>query len=60
MLQSGFHEAAARIGVVVGELLLHLCEAQSVGDQLVGIDPDLVLARRTTETRNIDDVRNGF
>ena len=35
LLQAGFDEAAAGIDVVVGELLLHLGEAEPVGDQLV-------------------------
>ncbi len=35
LLQARFDEAAAGVDVVVGELLLHLADAQAVGDQLV-------------------------
>ena len=31
-------EAAAGVGVVVGELLLDLADAEAVGDELVGVD----------------------
>src|SRR5713226_7248028 len=54
LLQAGFDEAAACVGVVVRELLLHLGEAQSVRDELIGIHTDLIFAGRTTETGNID------
>ena len=36
LLQPFLDKAAAGVGVVVGELLLHLRDAQPVGDQLVG------------------------
>ena len=48
-------EAAAGVDVVVGELLLHLADAEAVGDQLVGIDAHLVLARDAAEAGDIDD-----
>jgi hypothetical protein len=51
LLQAGFDEAAAGVHVVVGELLLHLADAQPVGDQLVRVDADLVLARDAAEAR---------
>ena len=35
LLQPCFDEAAAGVDVVVGELLLHLADAEAVGDQLV-------------------------
>ena len=46
--------------VVVGELLLDLGEAESVGDQLVGIDADLIFAGGTSEAGNIDDIGDGL
>ena len=55
-----FDEAAAGIDVVVGELLLHLADAQAVGDQLVRIDAHLVLAHRAAEVGNVHDVGNGL
>ena len=60
LLQTGFDEAPAGIHVVVGELLLHLGEAEAVRDQFVGIDADLVFARGSAETGNVDDVGHGF
>ena len=60
LLQAGFDKAAAPIGVVVGELLLHLADAESVGDQLVGVDANLVFARGSAEAGDIDDVGNGL
>ena len=53
-------EAAAGVGVVVGELLLDLADAETVGDELVGIDADLVLARDTAEAGDIDDAGDGL
>ena len=58
LLQPGFDEAAACVGVVVGELLFHLGDAEAVGDQFVGIEAHLILARGAAEARNVDDVRN--
>ena len=60
LLQAGFDEAAAGIGVVVGELLLHLADAEAVGDQLVGIDANLIFARGAAEAGHIHDVGNGL
>ena len=60
LLQARFHEAAAGVDVVVGELLLHLRQAQTVGDQLIGIDAHLVFARGTAEGGDIHDIRHGF
>ena len=51
LLHPDFNEAAAGVDVVVGELLLHLADAQSVRDELVGIDAHLVLAHRAAESR---------
>jgi hypothetical protein len=36
LLQAGFDKAAAGVGVVVGELLLHLADAQSIEMSLSG------------------------
>ena len=55
-----FEETAAGVGVVVGELLLHLADAQPVRDQFVGIDAHLILARSAAETDHVHYVRNGF
>jgi hypothetical protein len=57
-VHADFNKAAARINVVVGELLLHLTNAQSVGDELVGIDAHLVLAHRASEIGNVHNIRN--
>jgi hypothetical protein len=60
LLHPDFNKAAAGIDIVVGELLLHLADAQSVGDELVGIDAHLVLAYRASEIGNVHDIRNGL
>src|ERR1039457_343539 len=60
LLQTGFDEASTSIGVVVGDLLLHLADAEAVGDQLVWVDANLVFARGSAETGNIHDVGNGL
>src|SRR6266481_1687364 len=49
LLQSRFNEAAARIYVVVRKLSLQLTDAESIGDELVGIDAHLVFARHATQ-----------
>ena len=53
-------ETAAGVDVVVGQLLLDLADVQSVGDEFIGINADLIFARRAAETGNIHDVWNGF
>ena len=60
LLHADFDEAAAGIDVVVGELLLHLADAQSVRDQLVRVDAHLVLAHRAAEVGNVHHIGNGF
>ena len=60
LLQPGFDEAAARIGVVIGELLLHLGDAEPVGDQFVRIEADLIFTRGAAEGVDIHDTRDGF
>ena len=60
LLQALLNETAAGIGVVVGELLLDLGEAQAVGDQFVGIDADLIFAGGAAEAGDVDDIGNGF
>src|SRR5207244_13630144 len=60
LLQSRFDEAAARVDVVIGELLLDLSDAQPVGNQLVGIEANLVFTCGTAESGDLDDIRNGF
>ena len=58
LLQASLHEAAAGIDVVIGKLLLHLADAQSVRHQLVRIDTHLVLPLGAAEVGNVHDVRN--
>ena len=41
--------------VVIGQLLLHLADAQSVGDELVGVEAHLIFARRTAKGIGIDE-----
>src|SRR5580692_893183 len=60
LLQPLFYEASSCIGVIGGELLLDLRQAQAVGDQLVRIRPNLIFAGGTTEAGDVDNVRNGF
>ena len=60
LLHADFDKAAAGIDVVVGKLLLHLADAQSVRHQLVRIHAHLVLAHRAAEVGNIHHIGNGF
>ena len=60
LLQTCFDEASARIGVVVGQLLLHLRQAKSVGDQFIGVHANLIFARRPAKTCDVHHVRNRF
>ncbi len=53
-------EAAAGVDVVVGDLLLDLADGETVGDELVGIDADLVLARHAAEAGDVDDAGDGL
>src|ERR1700693_899072 len=54
LLLAGFDETAPCIRIVARELLLHLGDAESVGDQLRGVKTNLILARGASETGNID------
>ena len=56
LLQTLLYEAAAGVGIVVGQLLFDLRNAQTVGNQLVWVDANLVFAGGTTEAGNVDDV----
>ena len=58
LLHADFDEAAAGIDVVVGELLLDLADAQSVGDELVGVDAHLVFAHGATEVGDVHHIGN--
>ena len=60
LLLTLFDEAAAGVGVVVGKLLLYLADAESIGDELVGVDANLVLAGDTAEAGDVDDAGDGF
>jgi hypothetical protein len=53
-------EVAAGVDVVVGDLLLNLGDGKAVGDELVGIETDLVLARDAAEAGDIDDAGDGL
>jgi hypothetical protein len=44
LLRALLDEAAAGVGVVVGDLLLDLANAEAVGDEFVGVELDLVFA----------------
>ena len=54
LLRALLDKAAAAVGVVVGDLLLDLADGQAVGDELLGIEPDLVFLGRPAEAGNID------
>ncbi len=58
LLHAGLDKAAAGVGVVIGELLLDLGEAEAIVDQLVWIDADLILAGRAAEAGDVDDIGN--
>ena len=60
LLQAGLDETAAGVGVVICELLLHLADAQPIGNQFVGIEANLIFARRAAEAGHIDHVRDGL
>ena len=60
LLQAFFDKAAAGIDVVVGQLLLDLPDAQSVGDEFGRVNPHLVFAHRAPEVGNIHHVGNGL
>ena len=51
-------KAAASIRVVVRELLFDLADAQSVGDELVGIEAHLILAGRPAERVDVHNARD--
>ena len=46
--------------LLLAELLLHLGDAQPVGDQLVGIQANLVFTRRASEAGHVDHVGYGL
>src|SRR5215469_6732242 len=56
LLKSSFDEAATRVGVVVGELLFDLVDAQSVGDQFVRVNPDLILSGRSAKACDVNNI----
>ena len=60
LLEAGLHKAAAGIHVVVGQLLLHLANTQSVRDEFVRVDANLILSRSAPEIRHVDDIRYGL
>ena len=60
LLQTGFHETPAGVNVVLGQLLLHLADAQVVSHQFVRVDADLILARRSPEAHHVHHVRHRF
>src|SRR3974390_1161948 len=56
LLQARFDETAPGVGVVVGELLFDLRQAEAVGNQLVRIDADLVFASRPAKTGAVANI----
>ena len=60
LLQTCFDEAAPGVGVVIGELLLDLADAQAVRDQRVRIHADLIFAGDAAEAGDIHHVGNGL
>jgi hypothetical protein len=56
LLQPRLNEAPSGVGVVVGQLLFHLADAQPVGDELFRIDAHLILARGTPEAGDVHHV----
>ena len=58
LLRPLLDEASAGVGIAVGQLLLHLRQAQTVGDQFVGIDANLIFARDAAEGRIVHHVRD--
>ena len=55
-----FEEVTAGVDVVRGKRLFHLGDREAVGDQLVGIDADLVFARDAAKAGHVDDVGHRF
>ena len=60
LLLARLDETAARICVVIGELLFHLADAQPIRDQLVRVEAHLILARGSAKGIDIHDARNRF
>src|SRR5579883_1654065 len=58
LLKAHFHKAAAGIDVVVRKLLLDLTDAQAIGNELVRIHANLVLADGAAKVGDIDNIRN--
>src|SRR5580704_10354722 len=58
LLCSLFDKTAAGVCIAVRQLLLDLGETQAVGDQLLGIDANLILAGNSAEGRIVDHVRH--
>ena len=46
--------------LLLRELLLHLGQAESVSDQLVRVDANLIFARGAAEAGNVDDIGHGL
>ncbi len=57
LLRALLNKAAAAVGVVIGDLLLDLADAQAIGDELIGIELDLVFLGGPAEACNIDNAR---
>src|SRR5258708_39699305 len=49
LLETRFDEAAARVGIVVCELLFYLGKTQAIRNQFIWVNADLIFARRATE-----------
>src|SRR6266404_1569007 len=60
LLHTGFDETAAGIHIVVGQLLLHLRQIQTIRNQLVRIDANLIFPGYSSEADHVDYVRHRF
>src|SRR5215469_8287073 len=58
LLQSHLNEASTGVGIVVGQLLFDLREIESISDQLVGVQTNLILAGGAAEAGNINYIRS--
>src|SRR5262249_22277207 len=60
LLQARLNETAARVYIVVGELLLNLTDIEAVLSQLLRVDAHLILSGDTAEAHDVYDVGYGL
>ena len=60
LLQTGFHETPAGVDVVASQLLFHLSDAQSIGNELGRVNHHLIFPCSASEAGHIHDIRNGL